>query len=211
MKTNSLIATIVKGCAMAVALSAYAMSASAAPVPYANTGVENTIEYSFTALADGDIVAYFAGKGDATYHNWLGILINGVDASATGLGNQSSSYGDSINFGHANAGDTITFAIYTGELNQVWYSSKADNTDGSNHIYSSTFAGDQVLPAGIYVAFEDLFANGSDFNYTDEQFVVTNVGYGRPTTPEVPVPAAAWLFGSGLAGLAGVARRRAQV
>ncbi len=29
------------------------------------------------------------------------------------------------------------------------------------------------------------------------------------TTPAVPVPAAAWLFGSGLLGLAGVARRRA--
>jgi hypothetical protein len=28
------------------------------------------------------------------------------------------------------------------------------------------------------------------------------------TTPEVPVPAAAWLFGSGLMGMAGVARRR---
>lgn len=34
-------------------------------------------------------------------------------------------------------------------------------------------------------------------------------GVAQPTTtPEVPVPAAAWLLGSGLAGLAGVARRR---
>lgn len=33
---------------------------------------------------------------------------------------------------------------------------------------------------------------------------------GTNTTPEVPVPAAAWLFGSGLIGLAATARRRAK-
>mgnify|MGYP001822172718 CR=1 FL=1 len=32
--------------------------------------------------------------------------------------------------------------------------------------------------------------------------------YGTPAVPEVPVPAAAWLFGSGLIGLVGVARRK---
>lgn len=35
-------------------------------------------------------------------------------------------------------------------------------------------------------------------------------GTGESVTPEVPVPAAAWLFGSGLVGLAGMARRRAK-
>ena len=32
-----------------------------------------------------------------------------------------------------------------------------------------------------------------------------------PRTPEVPIPAAAWLFGSGLLGLVGVARRKDEV
>lgn len=39
--------------------------------------------------------------------------------------------------------------------------------------------------------------------------VLTNVAYKlTATAPAVPVPAAAWLFGSGLLGLAGTARRR---
>jgi hypothetical protein len=50
-----------------------------------------------------------------------------------------------------------------------------------------------------------------------QHWVVTTPQFGSPTfspvltaqqTPTVPVPAAAWLFGSGLLGLAGAARRR---
>lgn len=204
MKINS----AVKGCAMAIALSAYAMSASAAPVPYADAGTENPIEYSFTAAQTGDIVAYFVGKGGAGYINTLSISINGVETGTSGLNNQTSAYGDSINFGHANAGDTIVFSLYVSDLNRTWSSTKSNNIDGVNHVYSSSFAGDQVIPAGLYVAFEDLKGHDADFNYLDEQFVVANVTNGRDT-PEVPVPAAAWLMGSGLLGLAGVARRRA--
>jgi hypothetical protein len=45
--------------------------------------------------------------------------------------------------------------------------------------------------------------------YNDETWTFTPSNYtGQPSTPSVPVPAAAWLFGSGLLGLAGAARRR---
>lgn len=40
------------------------------------------------------------------------------------------------------------------------------------------------------------------FLRTDNRMTFTN------TTPSVPVPAAAWLFGSGLLSLTGIARRR---
>lgn len=51
-----------------------------------------------------------------------------------------------------------------------------------------------------------------------QNWVVTTPNFGSPTfapnltadAPEVPVPAAAWLFGSGLLGLAGTARRRSK-
>lgn len=39
--------------------------------------------------------------------------------------------------------------------------------------------------------------------------VIDNFSFGTPLSTAVPVPAAVWLFGSGLLGMVGVARRRA--
>lgn len=187
-----------------VALSASAFSAIAAPVPYANTGTENVIEYSFTAIETGNITAYFVGKGAADYTNTVGISVNGVATGIFGLNNQNSSYGDSLNLGFANAGDSVVFTIRVADLGRDFSSDKSLNIDGLNHVYSSTYGGDQFIPTGLYVAFEDLKGVHfpQDFNYLDLQIVVSNV-----QAPTVPVPAAAWLFGSALAGL-GLVRRR---
>jgi hypothetical protein len=208
MKNNmqKAIPSFVKACAVGVAMSVSAF-ASAAPVPYSNQGTENVVEYTFTAATTGDIVAYFVGKGGADYTNTLRVYINGVDSGFSGLVNQSSAYGESLNFGTANAGDTIVFAIDVDNIGKTWYSDKSQNIDGVNHVYAAAYEGDELIPVGTYVAFEDLkgYDFPQDFNYLDEQFVIANVTFG---SPEVPVPAAAWLFGSGLLGLAGVARRR---
>jgi hypothetical protein len=207
MKIISPIATVVKGCAMVLALSAYTSLASAAPAPYANAGTQNLLEYTFTAATTGDITAFFVGKGGAEYVNTLSISINGVETGITGLNNQTSVYGESLNFGHANAGDVIVFSLYVANLDRTRSSVKSQNIDSVNHVYSASFAGEQSIPTGLYLAFEDLKGSDeyADFNYLDAQFVISNVSNG---TPEVPVPAAAWLMGSGLLGLAGVARRR---
>ncbi len=54
-----------------------------------------------------------------------------------------------------------------------------------------------MIPPGVYVGFEDLRRGfGSNFDYLDETFVVTNVA-----TNVTPLPAAFPLFASGLAGL----------
>jgi hypothetical protein len=197
----------VKSYALGMALSLAAFTASAAPLPYADVGTENVVQYTFTATTTGDIVAYFAGKGGAVYTNSLSISVNGVETDSFGLNNQTSTYGDSFILGSANAGDTIVFSLRVLDTGSTWYSSKGLNTDGSNHVYSSAFLADEELvPSGVYVGFEDLTTNGgpgSDFNYSDEQFVVTNV-----TTSTVPVPATVWLFSSGLLGFAGITRRR---
>lgn len=203
--------SIVKACALGVALSVSALSAYAAPVVYGDSGNENLVEYSFTAAASGDIVAYFVGKGGADYTNNLRVYINGVDTGISGLANQTSSYGESLNFGSANAGDSVVFAIDVENTGKTWYSDKSQNVDSINHVFASGYEGDESIPVGTYIAFEDLTGFDGfpsiDFNYLDEQFVVTNVT-SESNTPEVPVPAAAWLFGSSLIGLAGVARRR---
>jgi hypothetical protein len=56
----------------------------------------------------------------------------------------------------------------------------------------------------IYVSTFSVTARGSGTAFRIGSLSVT----GQPVTPTVPVPAAAWLMGSGLVGLAGVARRR---
>jgi hypothetical protein len=212
MKINSSIKTLslVRNCAMGFALASVAFSASAAPIAYSNYGTENLSEYTFTATETGDIVAYFLSKGSADYINTLGATINGVATGAVGLNNQDSSFGDSLNLGFANAGDTVVFTLNVTTTGDTWYSSKNLNSDGSNHVYSTTLSGGNLPFTGTYVAFEDLAKNLSDFNYTDEQILVTNVtaASATPTAPAVPVPAAAWLFSSGLLGLAGVTRNR---
>lgn len=52
--------------------------------------------------------------------------------------------------------------------------------------------------------------DGSLAAYISDQILVPDSFEGRPPS-EIPLPAAVWLFGSGLIGMAGVARRRKQV
>jgi hypothetical protein len=58
------------------------------------------------------------------------------------------------------------------------------------------------------VSFVEIAPGSNIYEITFSNGVVTSVD-AVPTV--IPVPAAAWLFGSGLLGLVGVARRRARV
>jgi hypothetical protein len=171
-------------------------------IPYPNPGTYNAVTYSFTATANGDVVAYFAGSG-AGFDNQVGLLVNGVQQGGFGLDDHTSALGDALNFGPVSAGDSLVFVMDNLTLNQLAYSDPSLNvgydspgdTIGHNHIYATPYTatspiiGDPgVIPAGIYVGFEDLPFPDSDFNYTDETFVVTNV-----TLASVPEPSTALL------------------
>lgn len=197
-------------CISAVILAAYAPKAAHADaIPYQNVGTPNATTYTFTATADGDIIAYFAGGSQASYDNELGMLVNGVSTGVIGLDNHSSSLGQSLDLGHVTAGETLVFVLQNNTLGKDAYSDPSLNTsydtsgvDGHNHVYSTAYTANppiDSIPDGTYVAFEDLPFPGSDFNYNDESFVFTDV-----TTTMNGVPDSAstlGLLGLGLTGI----------
>ncbi len=191
----------IKNLSCALTLSFAAAGSYAAPLAYPGIGSENPHGYSFTAANSGSIVAYFV-DAEAGYTSTLSLFVNGVEVGSSVLNNQTSSYGDSISFDNINAGDELILRLNVLNTSNQWYSDTSLNSDGAHHIYSYNYNGDSILPAGTYIGFEDLI-NGGDWDYNDATFLLTNT-----SVTSVPVPAAAWLFGSGLLGLAGIARRR---
>jgi hypothetical protein len=186
-------------------------------IPYANSGSYNATTYSFTAASTGDVTAYIVGGFTAGYENQMGLLVNGTLSSAGyGLDNHTSFLGQSFDLGHVTAGDSLVFVLHNLSLGMDAYSDPAlnityDSTPpgpGQNHIYSTPYTATSPLfagvPAGNYVAFEDLQFPNSDFNYDDESFVFTNT---VATSSAVPEPSTIFLLGIGLAGL-GFARKR---
>jgi hypothetical protein len=91
--------------------------ARADAIPYPNSGTPNTASYSFTAAATGEIIAYLAGGG-ASFDLQLGLLVNGVDTGVVGLDNKTSMIGQSLDLGHANAGDALTFVLHNLSLSR---------------------------------------------------------------------------------------------
>lgn len=167
-------------------------TASADAIRYPNLHTPNPLIYSFTAAATGEVVAYFAGS-TASFDNQLGMLDDGILTSAGfGLDNHTSSIGQVFDLGFVTAGDTLVLVLKNNTLGKDAYSDPSLNAsydsnsaDGHNHVYYTPSATSPVLagvPKGAFVSFEDLPFPGADFNYNDEDIVLTNVAVA--TVPE---------------------------
>jgi hypothetical protein len=180
---------------MTLALALMAAPAVAGSIPYGSPGTINSEIYPFIAAFNGDVTVYFYGSS-ADYSSEITLLLNSqvIDAStAFFLPNHSSAYGAAATFNNVKAGDILVFVlkITTGTPGLLFYSDPARNSDSLQHVYSADFAGDAFIPAGKYVAFEDI-VGGGDKDYNDHQFVFTNVsiGGGEP----VPEPGSTLLL-----------------
>jgi hypothetical protein len=80
-----------------------------------------------------------------------------------------------------------------------------------NHVYSSSYTGDSdtpfSIPAGTYLAFEDL-KGGGDLDYNDISFVFTFTPSDRGNAPAVPEPSTWAMMILGFFGMGFMAYRR---
>ena len=164
-------------------LTLFLASASAFALPIPPAGTEGL---SIAVATDGDVVATFQGSS-AAYSDDL--ILNGNVI----FNNHASAIGSTVNLGSFSAGTVLDFSIFVHNTGNTFYSGPAAlNPDGKAHARVQN----EWAPNTTLVSFEDL--DHGVFDYNDLSFSFNNT---VAATPDVPIPAAAWLFASGLVGL----------
>jgi hypothetical protein len=165
-------------------------------IPYANIGTEAPTNV-FTAETAGSLYAYFYGS-EAGDSDSVIFYDNGA-ALGTGIANKGPAFGQEFFVGNVIAGDVLRFDLINYNTGQTFSSDPIYSADHHNHVYSTTYTGSALIPAGTVLGFEDLGIPGSDLDYNDEMlvFAMHPNAVAAAAAPN-PEPAAALLLGAGL-------------
>jgi hypothetical protein len=165
------------------------LTLQAFPIAVSGTGL------SVIVTSTDDIIATYRGNS-AAYSNDL--YLDSPGGPIFIFNNHASAVGSTVNLGSFDIGTELLFRLHVNDTGYDFFTGPASrNPDGKAHARVQ----ENWMPNETLVSFEDLF-NGP-FHYNDLSFSFTNV-----TAAPVPVPAAVWLFGSGLAGLLGFKRKK---
>jgi hypothetical protein len=165
----------------------------------------------YDSTNSANMVELFDGAATEGYQSTVSIKLDGsVSVVAT---DQSGNFVSATNTAAGFfAGNSFGYYLESNGGPTTWYSDSALNSGGGDQMLA--FQGKNVdtiqignFAQGLWtdneyiLAWEDIALASSDKDYNDMVLLVESV------TP-VPLPAAAWLFGSALLGMAGVGWRR---
>ena len=183
--------------------------------------MNKTLIASAIALSTGLASVSAQANIDITQMNFSGISAASGSVLDAGGGSFTGSF-----FGHTWVADQVTGVLVQGD---TWSGSNAlgawDYTDGLSNLSAgqnavgtlfdwstsidipvlAIFSCDSGVCTGVNTVAGQSMQTGP---FVGSSPAFNGTGDLNPKTPEVPVPAAVWLFGSGLIGLVGVARRR---
>jgi hypothetical protein len=197
--------------AAAAALLLFAGYAKADSIPYPNVGTPITTNTDLVVTGPVSI-AYFYGFSAAdtdTLSIWD--VTTGMWVAQNFFNNQTTPVGTMQTLSGVNVGDVLEFELNNLSTGTTLTSDPANDPadPGISHAYVTWYSANPSdpdyiagIPAGTFVGMEDLAGNqGSDYDYNDDQYVVTGA---NNVTPE---PNSLFLLGTGFLGLLVVGRR----
>jgi hypothetical protein len=176
----------------AMSLFGTAASATETSYRYEHPRTYNTAQYTFSALADGDLTVYRMNS-TGFYFSTLGVKVNGVTIAKNLLDTDHWNIFSPNVLGRVSAGDSIEFFIDVWDRDAAktklgrYFSNTAHNADGLNHIFADPHPAEPWIgvPEGTFIGFEDTTVgdNRGDWNYNDYTIVVPNLTVGTPGRP----------------------------